>query len=237
MLEISGLTVTMAGHTIVKSISMQLAPASIVAVLGANGAGKTTLLRAVSGIYPARSGTVTLLGRDITNEAPHRIVLEGLAHAPEGRQIFATMKVRENLVLGATAACPRKLLPDLLESVLHQFPVLKQKLDHAAGGLSGGEQQMLCIGRALMSRPKVLLMDEPSLGLAPKVVRQIFELIGAVRASGVAILLVEQNAAAALAVADWGYVVEGGRVVHADTSSSLRGDAKVQAAYLGGTSG
>jgi len=205
----------------------------IVTVLGANGVGKTTLMRTISGVYRARSGRVVFQGQDITEQPSHRIVALGLAQAPEGRQVFAAMSVRENLLLGG-AMLSREDFETTFAEVLDRFPVLRQRLAQQAGSLSGGEQQMLCIGRALMSRPRLLLLDEPSLGLAPKIVRQIFELVSSIRAAGTAILLVEQNVRQALKVADHGYVMEGGRIVLEGPAAELRDDPRVRDAYLGG---
>jgi branched-chain amino acid transport system ATP-binding protein len=205
----------------------------IVSVLGSNGVGKTTLMRAISGVYRVTSGRIEFEGRDITNLAAHRIVAAGLAQAPEGRQIFSSMTVEENLRLGAGTRAQGEYDADRAR-ILAMFPVLKERIDQNAGSMSGGEQQMLCVARALMSRPKLLLMDEPSLGLGPKVVRQIFDLARDIRAAGTSVLLVEQNARAALRVADFAYVLDGGRVALSGEASALANDARVRAAYLGG---
>jgi branched-chain amino acid transport system ATP-binding protein len=194
--------------------------------------GKTTLLRALSGIYAPSAGSIRFDGASIGGLASHAIVARGLAQAPEGRQIFAAMTVLENLRLGAVARGGPAEAD--LERVFGLFPVLKARVAQRAGSLSGGEQQMLCVGRALMARPKLLLMDEPSLGLAPKLVRQIFDLVLAIRDAGTPILLVEQNARAALRVADMAHVMEGGRIVLSGPASELAADERVRAAYLGG---
>ena len=232
-LRVDGLDVRMAGQQILKGVSIEVPERGVVTVLGANGVGKTTLMRTISGIYQASGGSITFAGEAIADLPSHRIVARGLAQAPEGRQVFSNMSVRENLVLGGGTRA-RKDLDRTLEEVLQRFPILRERLVQQAGSLSGGEQQMLCIGRALMSRPRLLLLDEPSLGLAPKIVRQIFDLIASIRAAGTAILLVEQNVRAALKVADYGYVMEGGRVVLEGPATQLREDPRVRDAYLGG---
>ena len=232
-LEVDKLVVRMGVQQILNEVSVSVPERGIVTVLGANGVGKTTLMRAVSGIYRAASGRVVFRGQDITALPSHRIVAAGLAQAPAGRQVFASMSVRENLVLGG-GMLARADFERTFEEVLQRFPLLRQRLAQAAGSLSGGEQQMLCIGRALMSRPLLLLLDEPSLGLAPKIVRQIFELVASIREAGTAILLVEQNVRQALKVADHGYVMEGGRIVLDGPAAALRDDPRVRDAYLGG---
>lgn len=232
-LQVEGLVVRMGVQQILGGVSLVVPERGIVTVLGANGVGKTTLMRTISGIYRAGDGRVTFAGEPITNLPAHRIVARGLAQAPEGRQVFAAMSVRENLVLGG-GALKGESFERTFDEVLQRFPVLRERLPQQAGSLSGGEQQMLCIGRALMSRPRLLLLDEPSLGLAPKIVRQIFDLVASIREAGTAILLVEQNVRAALKVADFGYVMEGGRIVLEGPAAQLRDDARVRDAYLGG---
>jgi len=234
-LEVDRLVVRMGAQQILNEVSVQVPDQGVVTVLGANGVGKTTLMRTISGVYHATSGSVTFAGQPITNQPAHRIVAQGLAQAPEGRQVFSNMTVRENLVLGG-GTLPRAASEATFEEVLGRFPVLRDRLAQQAGSLSGGEQQMLCIGRALMSRPRLLLLDEPSLGLAPKIVKQIFDLVASIRAGGTSILLVEQNVRAALKVADYGYVMEGGRVVLEGPAAQLRDDPRVRDAYLGGGS-
>ena len=235
-LVVDRLVVRMGVQQILNEVSVQVPDKGVVTVLGANGVGKTTLMRTISGVYHAAGGSVTFAGQPITNQPAHRIVAQGLAQAPEGRQVFSNMTVRENLVLGG-GTLPRAAFEATFEEVLQRFPLLRDRLAQQAGSLSGGEQQMLCIGRALMSRPRLLLLDEPSLGLAPKIVKQIFDLVASIRASGTAILLVEQNVRAALKVADYGYVMEGGRVVLEGPAAQLRDDPRVRDAYLGGTGG
>jgi len=229
LLEVRDLHVSMGVQEILHGIDIDLGEGEIVAMLGANGVGKTTLMRALSGIYRVGRGTITLAGEDITNSPSHTIVARGLCQAPEGRQIFATMSVRENLVLGGG---PQGL--SRLDEVLPLFPILGERMGQAAGSLSGGEQQMLCIARALMRSPKVLLLDEPSLGLAPKLVKLIFDLVARIRGQGVSILIVEQNARGALRVADRAAVMEGGRVVLAGPAAELASDPRIVEAYLGG---
>ncbi|MCX7139521.1 MAG: ABC transporter ATP-binding protein [Proteobacteria bacterium] len=233
VLEIESLVVRMGQQTILAEASLVVPEGRIVSVLGPNGVGKTTLMRAISGIYRATSGSVRFLGEDIVRWPPHRIVAAGLAQAPEGRQIFSNMTVDENLRLGAGPRAGAAAAGDLAR-VFGLFPVLRDRLGQKAGSLSGGEQQMLCVARALMAQPKLLLMDEPSLGLAPKLVRQIFDLIAAIRAAGTAILLVEQNARAALRVADTAHVMESGRIVISGPAAELASDERIRSAYLGG---
>ena len=233
VLEVESLVVRIGQQTILSGVSLVVPEGGIVSVLGSNGVGKTTLMRAISGIYRAASGSVRFLGDDIVRWPPHRIVAAGLAQAPEGRQIFSNMTVDENLRLGAGPRSGAVAAGDFAR-VFGLFPVLQDRLAQKAGSLSGGEQQMLCVARALMAHPKLLLMDEPSLGLAPKLVRQIFDLIAAIRAAGTAILLVEQNAKAALRVADTAHVMESGRIVLSGPAAELATDERIRSAYLGG---
>jgi branched-chain amino acid transport system ATP-binding protein len=230
VLEVRDLVVRMGAQTILGGVSLTVPEGGIVTVLGSNGVGKTTLMRALSGVYRATSGTIRLRGQDITALPSHAIVRLGLAQAPEGRQIFGAMTVAENLQLGAIGDADAALL----ERILTLFPILRERYRQRAGSLSGGEQQMLCVGRAMMARPKLLLMDEPSLGLAPKLVRQIFDLVSTIRREGTPVLLVEQNARAALRVADHAYVMDGGRIVLEGPARELAQDERVKAAYLGG---
>lgn len=230
ILAVDNLVVRMGPQTILSGISLTVPEGGIVTVLGSNGVGKTTLMRTLSGVYRATSGTITLKGEDISALPSHAIVARGLAQAPEGRQIFGAMTVAENLRLGAIG----EMDGPLLERILTLFPILRDRYRQRAGSLSGGEQQMLCVGRAMMARPKLLLMDEPSLGLAPKLVKQIFDLVATIRADGTPVLLVEQNARAALRVADYAYVMDGGRIVLEGPARELAQDERVKAAYLGG---
>jgi branched-chain amino acid transport system ATP-binding protein len=205
-----------------------------VTLIGSNGAGKTTLLRTVSGLIRPQRGMMEFSGRAIQKMPAHEIVSLGISHVPEGRQVFATLSVRENLMLGAYQQRDRQQIRKDLERVFHLFPVLKEREEQKAGTLSGGEQQMLAIGRALMARPKLLLLDEPSLGLAPLIVRKIFQIIREINAEGTTVFLVEQNAHMALTIAHRAYVLQTGRVIKSDTASKLLEDPDVKKAYLGG---
>jgi branched-chain amino acid transport system ATP-binding protein len=217
-------------------VSLHVEAGEIVCLLGANGAGKTTLLRTISGLNPATRGAVVFLGREITRQPPEAIVRAGLSHVPEGRQLFGPMSVSDNLALGAyprSRQDKRRHLARDLERIFSLFPVLRERAGQTAATLSGGEQQMLAISRALMASPKLLLLDEPSMGIAPIVTRQIFGAIAALRDRGVTVLLAEQNARAALTIADRGYVLETGRIVAEGTAAELMRDREVQRAYLG----
>ncbi|MBM4305089.1 MAG: ABC transporter ATP-binding protein [Deltaproteobacteria bacterium] len=209
---------------------MDVAPGEIVALIGANGAGKTTILRAISGLIKPAAGNVIFDGQDIANVKPHLIVRRGMSHVPERRGIFANLTVYENLLMGAYT---RKLLPGDLDEVYSLFPRLAERKKQVAGTLSGGEQQMLAISRALLSRPKLILLDEPSLGLAPQITKSIFETIQRINKSGTTVLLVEQNAQAALKVSHRGYVLEVGEITHSDSSQALLTNDAVRKAYLG----
>jgi branched-chain amino acid transport system ATP-binding protein len=218
----------------IRGISLEVRRGQIVALLGANGAGKTTVLKTVSGILDPQKGTVEFLGKPIQRMEADRIVRLGISHVPEGREVFPFLSVRENLMMGAYTRTDRSGIPDDLERVYGYFPRLKERLDQAAGQLSGGEQQMLSIGRALLNRPTLLLLDEPSLGLSPILVKEIFAIIRRInREQGVSILLVEQNAKVALETADYGYVLEIGRVVMNDTCERLMRSHDIQEFYLG----
>jgi branched-chain amino acid transport system ATP-binding protein len=216
-----------------KGVSLKVPEGGIVALLGANGAGKTTTLRVVSGLMRPARGTVEFDGRRVDRVSAEQLVRLGIAHVPEGRQIFPDLTVRENLRLGAYTRQDGSAIAEDLQRVYQHFPILEQRSGQLAGTLSGGEQQMLAIGRALMAKPRLLLMDEPSLGLAPRLVKEIFRIIEEIRASGTTVLLVEQNVHMALTVADYGYVLESGRVALADTSAALRQREEVQRSYLG----
>ncbi len=212
---------------------MTIEEGEIVTLIGSNGAGKTTTLRTISGLTRAAKGKVRLRGQEITQLAPDRIVMLGIGHAPEGRRVFNRMSVRDNLFLGAYVRKDGHAIREDEERVYRLFPRLKERRDQIAGTLSGGEQQMLAIGRAMMSRPRVLLLDEPSLGLAPILVDTIFQVIIDINKEGTTILLIEQNAAKALQVANRGYVLETGRIVKEGTARALRESPDVQRAYLG----
>ena len=229
VLEIANLSLRIGVQDILHDISLDLPEKGIYAILGANGVGKTSLMRCISGIYHPTGGEIRYEGNNIVGLKSHQIVDLGILQAPEGRQIFSNMSVLENLTIGGG---PLKTAE--LDRVLGLFPKLKERLKQGAGSLSGGEQQMLCIGRALMRRPKVLLLDEPSLGLAPMLVRFIFDLVEEIRAQGYSILIVEQNAKAALRIADRAAVIEGGKIVMEGSAKELASDSRVADAYLGG---
>ena len=217
-----------------KGVSLRVEQGEIVTLIGANGAGKTTLLRTISGIVPSRSGHVSFEGKDITKTPPHEIVGLGVSQSPEGRMVFANLSVEDNLELGAYRRRDRDGIKQDRDKVFHLFPRLLERKKQLSGTLSGGEQQMLAMGRALMSRPRLLLLDEPSLGIAPLLVRDIFKTIGEINRDGTTVLLVEQNAHMALGIAQRGYVLETGRVVLEDTAAKLAANDEVRAAYLGG---
>jgi len=216
------------------SVSLHVDEGEIVTLIGANGAGKTTTLRAISGLVHPSGGSIEFGGENLRRMTPDHIVRAGIGHSPEGRRVFARMTVRENLDLGAFSRRMKTEISQDLDYVLKTFPRLRERLDQSAGTLSGGEQQMLAIGRALMSRPRLLMLDEPSLGLAPLLVQTIFSVIKEINAHGTTILLVEQNARQALQIANRGYVLEVGRIAHEDTGENLMKSAAVQTAYLGG---
>ncbi len=216
-----------------KGVSFTVPDGAVVALLGANGAGKTTTLRAISGLTAARDGSITFDGARIERWRPERVVGGGISLVPQGRLLFPQLTVAENLELGAYLRRDSRAVRQDLEKSYDQFPVLRQKRGQEAGTLSGGQQQMLAIARALMSRPRLLMLDEPSLGLAPMVVAEIFRTIATIRQAGTAILLVEQNANVALGIADAGYVLEGGRVAMSGSAAALLSDPRVQQAYLG----
>ena len=232
LLEVSGLHAHYGAIEALKGVSLSVDAGEVITLIGANGAGKSTTLRSICGLTPASAGSIVFAGEDITRMAAHDIVMRGIALAPEGRRCFARMTVRENLDLGAYRRRGPGIAKDL-DRIYELFPRLKERERQKAGTMSGGEQQMLAIGRALMARPKLLMLDEPSLGIAPVLVQRIYETIGEINQSGVAILLVEQNANYALDAARGGYVLETGRVVLASDSASLRNDPGVQKAYLG----
>ena len=231
-LEVSALSVSYGRRRALTDVSLTVEPGEIVTLLGANGSGKSTTLRAISGLVRPAGGTIRWGGRDLGTLAADAIVTAGIGHVPEGRDIFVDFTVLENLLTGAHTV-PSREVPTRLEAAYGLFPVLRERRRQRAGTLSGGEQQMLAIARALMSRPRLLLLDEPSLGLAPRLVVEIFRVIRRVNAEGVAVLLVEQNARAALAVAARGYVLETGRLVVEGRSEMLATDPRIRAAYLG----
>ena len=233
-LEIEGLEVAYGRIVVVHGVSLRVPEGGVVCLIGANGAGKTTIMRAISGLVRARAGSIRFGGVAISGRAAHRIAAAGLRQVPEGRQCFAELTVAENLAIGAYLVPQRAEILRRQEAVLARFPRLRERLGQYAGSLSGGEQQMLAIGRALMGAPTLLLLDEPSMGLAPLFVEEIFSIIAALKAEGTTILLVEQNASAALDVSDHAYVLETGRIVLEGPAAVVAADPAVAAAYLGG---
>jgi branched-chain amino acid transport system ATP-binding protein len=238
MLSISNLHAAYGKVEVLHGISLDVPKGKLVTLIGSNGAGKTTTMRAISGMIKPKGGKVTLGGKDITGVDSHKIARAGLAHSPEGRRVFASMTVADNLLLGAfprfTRARPKGDIKHDLEKALELFPRLKERQGQLAGTLSGGEQQMLAMARAVMLNPEVVLLDEPSMGLAPILVEEVFRIIQRLKSEGVTMLLVEQFAAAALNVADYGYVLENGSISVHGPAESLKTDPKVIAAYLGG---
>ena len=238
MLQIENLHAGYGKVEVLHDISFHVPKGQVVALIGSNGAGKTTTMRAVSGMIAPRAGKITLKGQEITGRESFHIARLGLAHSPEGRRVFATMSVTDNLLLGAfprfTGARTKGDIPRDLERAMEYFPRLKERRKQLAGTLSGGEQQMLAMARAVMMNPEVILLDEPSMGLAPILVDEVFKIIARLRAEGVTMLLVEQFAAAALNVSDYGYVLENGRIATHGPADKLKNDPAVKAAYLGG---
>jgi branched-chain amino acid transport system ATP-binding protein len=232
VLEVSNLHSAYGRIEVLRGVSLEVRAGEIVALIGSNGAGKTTLLRALSGVQPITTGEIRFRGERMDRLPPHRRVERGVTQSPEGRQVFGPLSVADNLRLGAYRRRDKNIENDR-DRIFEMFPVLREKRLQAAGGLSGGQQQMLAIGRALMGKPKLLLLDEPSLGLSPLLVDQILAAIVSLKAEGITVLLVEQNASAALEIADRGYVMETGRIVSSGGGSALLSDPKVKAAYLG----
>jgi branched-chain amino acid transport system ATP-binding protein len=233
LLQVEGLNVFYGAIQALKGISFDVQEGEIVTLIGANGAGKSTTLKTVSGMIRSRGGSIKFKGKDISTVPPHQVVSGGMAHVPEGRRVFANLSVRENLLLGAYTVSDRSRVAQTMERVFAWFPRLKERLNQPAGTLSGGEQQMLAMGRGLMSEPTLLMLDEPSMGLSPILVQQVFDIIREINRAGTSILLVEQNAFMALAIASRAYVLETGHVVLSGPASELREDPKVRAAYLG----
>jgi len=234
LLEVSNVETYYGPIMAIRGISFAVPRGQIVTILGANGAGKTTILKTVSGVMNAQKGSVTFDGRPIRGMDPDRVMRLGLSHVPEGREVFPFLSVRENLRMGAYTRKDAAAVTEDLETVYDYFPVLRARADQRAGSLSGGEQQMLAISRALMARPAMMLLDEPSLGLSPKLVKEIFEIIVRInKERGVTVLLVEQNANMALHIADYGYVLEVGRIVMADTCARLLEKEDIKEFYLG----
>ena len=233
MLKVKDLKVNYGGIEALKGISFDVEQGQIVTLIGANGAGKSTTLRAISGLVKTASGAINFMGRDIIPFNAQQVVAEGIAMVPEGRRVFDNLTVKENLKIGAYLRKDRDEIESGIEDIYQRFPRLKEREWQLAGTLSGGEQQMLAVGRAMMARPKLLMMDEPSLGLAPLVVRDIFAIIRELKSEGITILLIEQNANAALRCADQAYVLETGRITMSGTGAQLLADQRVRDAYLG----
>ena len=233
MLEVKGLQVYYGVIQALKDVSFEVNQGEVIALIGANGAGKTTTLHTVTGLLPAKHGSIIFEGVDITKMPAHKIVEMGIAHVPEGRRVFSQLSVYENLIMGAYTRKDKKEIADNLEKVYQRFPRLRERKTQRAGTLSGGEQQMLAMGRALMSNPKMIVMDEPSMGLSPIFVNEIFDIIEKVSASGTTVLLVEQNAKKALSIADRAYVLETGKIVLSGDAKVLMNDDSIKKAYLG----
>ena len=233
MLEVKELQVYYGVIQALKDVSFEVNQGEVIALIGANGAGKTTTLHTVTGLLPSKHGSIVFEGVDITKMPAHKIVEMGIAHVPEGRRVFSQLSVYENLIMGAYTRKDKKEIADNLEMVYNRFPRLKERKTQRAGTLSGGEQQMLAMGRALMSNPKMIVMDEPSMGLSPIFVNEIFDIIEKVSASGTTVLLVEQNAKKALSIADRAYVLETGKIVLSGDANVLMNDDSIKKAYLG----
>ena len=233
MLEVKDLSVYYGVIQAIRGISFEVNQGEIVTLIGANGAGKTTILHTITGLIQAKKGSIVFDGKELTKTPPHKIVSMGMAHVPEGRRIFQQLSVLENLKLGAYTRKDKSEIASTLKMVYERFPRLEERKNQVAGTLSGGEQQMLAMGRALMSRPKIVVMDEPSMGLSPILVSTIFKIIEDIRKSGTTVLLVEQNAKKALAISDRAYVLETGKIVLSGKASDLINDESVKKAYLG----
>jgi branched-chain amino acid transport system ATP-binding protein len=234
MFEIDNIEVYYGKIQALKGISLTVKPGELVALIGSNGAGKSTTLRTISGLLHPRAGSIIYNGQRLDKQAPHEIVRQGIVQCPEGRRIFGRLSVNENLRLGAVSQADESHVKHRREEVFELFPRLSERINQSAGTLSGGEQQMLAIGRALMASPQLLLLDEPSLGLSPLLVETVFDIIQRIKQRGVTILLVEQNAWQALEVADRGYVIETGKIILSDTATALLSNPQVEQAYLGG---
>ena len=233
MLEVKGLQVYYGVIQALKDISFEVNQGEVIALIGANGAGKTTTLHTLTGLLPAKQGSIVFEGKDITKVPAHKIVEMGIAHVPEGRRVFSQLSVYENLIMGAYTRKDKKEIAENLENVYKRFPRLEERKNQRAGTLSGGEQQMLAMGRALMSNPKMIVMDEPSMGLSPIFVNEIFDIIEKVSAGGTTVLLVEQNAKKALSIEDRAYVLETGKIVLSGDAKELMTDDSIKKAYLG----
>ena len=234
LLEVKDLQVYYGVIRALKGISFKVEEGEIVTLIGANGAGKTTTMQTIVGLIPSRAGSISYDGKDITKLPSHKIVSQGLTQVPEGRRIFQELTVYDNLMLGAYLEKDMKKIRERVEEVFEQFPILKERRTQIAGTLSGGEQQMLAMSRALMANPKLLMLDEPSMGLSPLLVGQVFEIIQDMNKKGITILLVEQNAEKALAIADRAYVLANGVITHSGTGAELAGSEEIKKAYLGG---
>jgi len=234
LLEVKDLEVNYGLIKAIKGVSFEVGEGEIVALIGANGAGKTTIMHAVNGLIPKAAGKVTLMGEDITTTPAHKMVYKGMAQVPEGRRIFQELTVYDNLQMGFYSSSDKPSFDAIISEIYESFPILKERKNQIAGTLSGGEQQMLAMSRALMSRPKILLLDEPSMGLSPLYVNTIFDMIKKVNEQGTTVLLVEQNAKKALSIADRAYVLEIGTMVKTGTGSELLMDDEIKKAYLGG---
>ena len=233
MLEVKDLQVFYGMIQAIKGISFEVNEGETVALIGANGAGKTTTLHTITGLLSPKKGSVVFEGKEITKVPAHKIVSLGMAHVPEGRRVFAQLSVYQNLKMGAYTRKDKAEIDEMLETVYKRFPRLKERQNQMAGTLSGGEQQMLAMGRALMSKPKIVLLDEPSMGLSPILVNEIFDIIQSLNKAGTTVLLVEQNAKKALSIADRAYVLETGRIVQSGDADALMHDESIQKAYLG----
>ena len=234
LIEVKDLEVSYGLIKAIRGVSFEVNEGEIVALIGANGAGKTTIMHAVNGLIPKKAGKVCFAGKDITDTPAHKLTSMGIAQVPEGRRIFQELTVFQNLQLGAYTRSDRKEFDESLEDIYNRFPILKERSKQIAGTLSGGEQQMLAMSRALMSKPKLILLDEPSMGLSPLYVNTIFDMIVEIQKAGTTVLLVEQNAKKALTIADRAYVLEVGRIVKSGTGSELLSDDSIKRAYLGG---
>ena len=233
MLQVDSVDTYYADLQALFGVSLHIEEKEVISIVGSNGAGKTTTINVISGMLRCSSGKIEFLGKRIDTLPPHRIVEEGIVQIPEGRQLFPKMKVMENLVMGAYTRQARTRIKENLEMVLELFPILKERKDQLAGSLSGGEQQMLAIGRALMARPKLLMLDEPSLGLAPILVKQVFDTVKSINEFGTTILLVEQNVFNALSISDRGYVLENGRIIMEGEGKEILENEKIKETYLG----
>jgi branched-chain amino acid transport system ATP-binding protein len=233
MLEVKGLVAGYGRMQVLREISFQVTKGQLVSLLGANGAGKTTTLRTISGLIKARAGAITYQGKNIFNCPSHQIVNEGLIHVPEGRKLFVDMTVLENLELGSYTPRARKNKSKNLELVFHLFPILKERKSQIVGSMSGGQQQMVAIGRGLMADPSLLVLDEPSIGLSPLLTKQVFDIIKNIKEQGVTVLLVEQNVEKALALSDYAYVVENGQIAIEGSGTDLLSNEQLKVAYLG----